>query len=134
MAEKHLAHPGQTCMQYTTSLWEDPTALVFIKKTHKRCPGAGCQAWIEKTGECHKMECKKRLGGCGVYFCWDCKAIFPAGVHEHMPGCDKRNGYCGGTVVKVLPKPGNGIYREGWDKDPDFKGTGREYTGGMGYS
>lgn len=126
--EHHIAHPGLTCKEFVVGVWVDPEAMRFIRRTHKQCPGAGCKAWIEKAGQCHKMECKASLGGCGIYFCWECKVIFPAGVHEHLYSCEKRNGYCGG---KGVPKPGqkDPKYKPNWDKDLEFVGTGKEYSG-----
>jgi hypothetical protein len=70
------------------------------------------------------------IGGCGVKFCWKCKAIFTrknnaeaynSWVYKHFPGCPMIGGRyeTAGTVER--PSRVDKKYRDGYDADPGYE-------------
>ncbi|RPA80131.1 hypothetical protein BJ508DRAFT_327627 [Ascobolus immersus RN42] len=108
------------------------------RRYYKRCPGKGCGIYIQKNGGCHEVACSNRM--CRVNFCWECKVILDAnvtymtrGTKGHREGCEApyvvtRRNDPGFEVVGMPDWRAEGSkYREGWDVDEGYVGTGGEY-------
>jgi hypothetical protein len=140
-------HHGLTCREYQ----EDPDGTNIKsekakRRECKRCPARSCGKYIGKEGGCPEITCGKSFYGitpplslkdrklshevCGTIFCWECKIILEGTDRyrtKHLSSCTS-SWVTGCINRRSVPKPSllDIRYREGWDRDPDFVGTGRE--------
>jgi hypothetical protein len=84
------------------------------------------------------VTCSNRM--CKVNFCWECKVILDCtvtymtrGTTGHLQDCEapyikiRRSDPRFETIAKPDWRAEGSKYREGWDVDEGYVGTGREY-------
>ncbi|KAF7512029.1 hypothetical protein GJ744_002742 [Endocarpon pusillum] len=128
-------HENRTCAQ-NAFLLTDWGSEEYKLKYCKKCPRSGCGAPTKKYKACHEMDCAN--GQCGTSWCWECKVVLDNSVSyeqrarsQHLSSCTapyvvSKKGQAGFSSTG-MPSVSDGRYREGWNQDPGFIGTGEEY-------